>query len=47
MATVKELLRMLIGAIGNVEHVRCASRSEGTCEWRADWRTFDRSAGLE
>jgi len=46
-STVKELLRMLIGAIGNVEHVRCASRAEGTCEWRADWRTFDRTAGLE
>jgi predicted hydrocarbon binding protein len=46
-ATLKELLRMLIGSIGSVEHVRCASRGEGTCEWRADWRTFDRQAGLE
>jgi len=46
-STVKELLRMLIGSIGSVEHVRCASRGEGTCEWRADWRTFDRAAGLE
>jgi hypothetical protein len=44
---LKELLRMLIGSIGSVEHVRCASRNEGTCEWRADWRTFDRTAGLE
>lgn len=44
---LKELLRMLIGSIGSVEHVRCASRGEGTCEWRADWRTFDRTAGLE
>jgi predicted hydrocarbon binding protein len=46
-ATLKELLRMLIGSIGAVDHVRCASRGEGTCEWRADWRTFDRAAGLE
>lgn len=46
-AMLKELLRMLIGSIGSVEHVRCAARGEGTCEWRADWRTFDRSAGLE
>ena len=46
-STIKELLRMLIGSIGSVEHVRCESRGEGTCEWRADWRTFDRSAGLE
>jgi predicted hydrocarbon binding protein len=44
---LKELLRMLIGSIGSVEHVRCAGRGEGTCEWRADWRTFDRTAGLE
>jgi predicted hydrocarbon binding protein len=44
---LKELLRMLIGSIGSVDHVRCASRGEGTCEWRADWRTFDRTAGLE
>ena len=44
---LKELLRMLIGSIGSVDHVRCASRGEGTCEWRADWRTFDRAAGLE
>jgi hypothetical protein len=46
-STVKELLRFLIGSIGAVEHVRCASRGEGRCEWRADWRTFDRTAGLE
>jgi predicted hydrocarbon binding protein len=46
-ATLKELLRLLIGAIGAVEHTRCADRAEGTCEWRADWRTFDRSAGLD
>ena len=22
-------------------------RGEGTCEWRADWRSFDRNAGME
>jgi hypothetical protein len=46
-AAVRELLRLLIGAVGGVEHVRCGSRAEGTCEWRADWKAFDRSkAGI-
>jgi predicted hydrocarbon binding protein len=45
-ASLRELLLLLIGSIGAVEHVRCASRGEGTCEWRADWRSFDRAAGL-
>jgi hypothetical protein len=44
---LKELLRRLIGSIGAVDHIRCSSRGEGTDEWRADWRTFDRSAGIE
>jgi predicted hydrocarbon binding protein len=46
-AALRELLRYLIGSIGAVEHVRCTGRGEGLCEWRADWRTFDRAAGLE
>ena len=46
-ASVRELLQRLIGSIGAVEHVRCAARGEGTCEWRADWRAIDRTAGLE
>ena len=46
-ASLRELLLMLIGSIGPVEHVRCTGRGEGSCEWRADWRTFDRTAGLE
>lgn len=45
-ASVRELLLLLIGSIGAVEHVRCTGRGEGTCEWRADWRSFDRTAGL-
>ncbi|MEP6491459.1 MAG: hypothetical protein ABJF01_02190 [bacterium] len=45
-STMRELLLLLIGSIGAVEHVRCAGRGEGTCEWRADWRSFDRTAGL-
>lgn len=36
-ATLKELLRLLIGHGGQVEHVRCASRDEGRCEWKAEW----------
>lgn len=46
-ASVRELLQRLIGSIGTVEHVRCAARGEGACEWRADWRAIDRTAGLE
>jgi predicted hydrocarbon binding protein len=45
-ASLRELLLLLIGSIGAVEHVRCSNRGEGTCEWRADWRSFDRTAGL-
>ncbi len=46
-AAFRELLLLLIGSIGAVEHVRCIGRGEGTCEWRADWRSFDRNAGIE
>ena len=34
-----ELLQLLVGGVGAVEHVRCASRGEKTCEWRAEWRS--------
>ncbi len=43
-SALRELLRLLIGSIGSVDHVRCGGRGEGTCEWRADWRSVDRSA---
>ncbi len=46
-ASLRELLQRLIGSIGAVEHVRCAARGEGTCEWRAEWRAIDRTAGLD
>jgi hypothetical protein len=46
-ASLRELLLLLVGSIGAVEHVRCNGRDEGTCEWRADWRSFDRTAGVE
>jgi len=23
-----------------VDHVRCAGKGEGTCEWRAEWRSI-------
>ena len=32
-----ELLRQFVGTVGMVDHVRCTSRQEGTCEWRAEW----------
>lgn len=43
-AMLRELLRLMIGSVGSVDHVRCAGRGEGTCEWRADWKTFDAGA---
>ena len=43
-AMLRELLKLLIGSVGSVDHVRCAGRGEGTCEWRADWKSFDVTA---
>jgi hypothetical protein len=43
-SALRESLRLLVGSMGAVEHVRCAARGDGTCEWRADWRSFDRNA---
>lgn len=37
-AVLRELMQRLVDGVGVVEHVRCASRGEGTCEWRAQWR---------
>jgi hypothetical protein len=36
-ATLRELLRLVAVGGGHVEHVRCAGRGEGACEWRAEW----------
>ena len=43
-AALRELLRLLIGGTGAVDHVRCKGRGEATCEWRAEWRSIDLSA---
>lgn len=37
-AGLKELLRLMVNSGGAVEHVRCASRGEGACQWRAEWK---------
>ena len=37
-AVLRELMQQLVDGAGAVEHVRCASRGEGACEWRAQWR---------
>lgn len=37
-AGLKELLRLMVNSVGGVEHVRCATRGEGSCTWRAEWR---------
>jgi hypothetical protein len=42
-STLRELLRLLVGTTGAVEHTRCEGRGEGSCEWRADWRGADRT----
>ena len=36
---LRELLRLLVNESGDVEHVKCAQRGEGDCEWHAAWRT--------
>lgn len=33
----RELLRLLVGADVQVEHIQCAQKGEGACEWRAEW----------
>jgi predicted hydrocarbon binding protein len=43
-AMLRELLALMIGGVGSVDHIRCAGRGEGTCEWRADWKTFETHA---
>jgi predicted hydrocarbon binding protein len=37
---LRELMQLLVGGVGAVEHVRCGARGEGTCEWRAEWRSI-------
>ena len=37
-AALRELIQLMVGGVGAVDHVRCASRGEGSCEWRAEWR---------
>lgn len=37
-AGLKELLRLMVNSVGGVEHVRCSTRGEGSCSWRAEWR---------
>ena len=37
-SALRELMQLLVGGVGAVEQVRCVSRGEGTCEWRAEWR---------
>lgn len=43
-AMLRELLALMVGGVGSVDHVHCAGRADGTCEWRADWKTFEAGA---
>lgn len=36
-AALKELLRLMLNTEAKVEHVQCASRGEGNCQWRVEW----------
>ena len=37
-SALRELIQLMVGGVGAVDHVRCATRGEGHCEWRAAWR---------
>ena len=37
-AALRELMLLLTGGAGGVDHVRCASRGEGSDQWKAEWR---------
>jgi hypothetical protein len=41
---LRELLHLLIGSTGAIEHIRCTSRGDTRCEWRADWTAISRAA---
>lgn len=43
-AMLRELLALMVGGVGSVDHVHCAGRADGICEWRADWKTFEAGA---
>ena len=38
-SALRELLHLLIHGGGQVDHIHCVQRNEGTCEWRAEWRS--------
>lgn len=42
-SALRELMQLLVGGVGAVEHVRCAGRGEGPCEWRAEWRPIGKA----
>ncbi len=42
-SALRELLRLMVRGSGAVDHVRCITRGEGACEWRADWRFIQKS----
>lgn len=37
-AAYRELLLLLTGSDGPVDHVMCRARGDSSCQWRADWR---------
>lgn len=38
-----ELLHLLGTSVGVADHVRCAARGEGSCEWRAEWSSISQT----
>ncbi|HET7585140.1 MAG TPA: hypothetical protein VFK13_09535 [Gemmatimonadaceae bacterium] len=46
-ACLHELLRLYAVSGGTVDHVHCAAREEGLCEWRAEWRPLPRDEATD
>ena len=46
-AALNELLHLLGSEGSVVDHVRCAARGEGGCEWRAEWGAGSRGLAAE
>jgi predicted hydrocarbon binding protein len=41
-AGLRELLTLLVGGTGAVDHVHCTARGDSSCSWRAEWRARSR-----
>lgn len=37
-SALREFIQLMVGGVGAVDHTQCATRGEGNCMWRAEWR---------